>query len=217
MTATITLSHPSILSQDTGTATSGGNTTIVDTGGGWTPDAWIGYVVLITGGTGAGQSGWITDNDATTLTVGTAWDTNPDSTSTYSIVKPVVIQSAKLERVIDNKVVTVPIPDFDTTSKPVVGLMNLKSFNLSFLVSGYVVKNTPQYANPFDEMNILYQMSYDNSGLAALSWRGYTFNGMVKKVQVVDSFSGDFSTLAEGEIGFEIMFMFLEGVDITNI
>lgn len=72
------------VSYDTGTATSGGATTIVDSGAGWGVDQWINFQVRITGGTGIGQRRTITDNDSTTLTVA-AWTTQPDATSTYSI------------------------------------------------------------------------------------------------------------------------------------
>lgn len=72
------------VSYDTGQATSGGATTIVDTGAGWGVDQFINFQVRITGGTGIGQIRTITDNDATTLTVA-SWTTPPDSSSLYSI------------------------------------------------------------------------------------------------------------------------------------
>ena len=70
---------------DTGTS-SGSNTstTLNDTTKSWTNDEHIGKVLIITGGTGAGQFRAITDNDGTSLTVA-AWDTTPDGTSTYTI------------------------------------------------------------------------------------------------------------------------------------
>lgn len=72
------------VSYDTGTATSGGATTLVDSGAGWGVDQFINFQVRITAGTGIGQVRVITDNNATTLTVA-AWTTQPDSTSVYSI------------------------------------------------------------------------------------------------------------------------------------
>lgn len=71
---------------DSGTATSGSSTTLVNSGESWTPDEWIDQYVKITGGTGSGQVRQITDNDGTTLTVA-AWGTDPDSTSTYEILQ----------------------------------------------------------------------------------------------------------------------------------
>lgn len=70
-------------SYDSGTATSGSTTTLVDSGKAWTNDQWINYQVRITGGAGIGQKLRITDNDGTTLTFATA--TAIDATSTYVI------------------------------------------------------------------------------------------------------------------------------------
>lgn len=67
-----------------GTATSGGATTLVDTGQAWTTDEYSEGIVVITSGTGAGQSRSVTSNTSNTLTV-PAWTTNPDSTSTYKV------------------------------------------------------------------------------------------------------------------------------------
>ena len=63
-------------------------TTIGKTGAGWTVDEHIGRWVLITGGTGAGQLAKITDNTADTLTIGSDWDTTPDTDSDFSIIDP---------------------------------------------------------------------------------------------------------------------------------
>ena len=68
-----------------GTATAGASTTLTETGAGHTVDEHIGRVVVITGGTGSGQKRRITDNDATVLTVESAWTTNPSTDSTYEI------------------------------------------------------------------------------------------------------------------------------------
>ena len=68
-----------------GTATSGGSTTLTNTGKSYTVNAWTNYQVRITSGTGAGQKRKIVSNTATVLTVSTAWATNPNSTSVYVI------------------------------------------------------------------------------------------------------------------------------------
>lgn len=70
---------------DSGTATSGGATTLTDSGKAWTTNRYTGQYVKITGGTGLGQIRLITSNTDTELTVPT-WDTNPDSSSTYEIL-----------------------------------------------------------------------------------------------------------------------------------
>lgn len=68
---------------DTGTATSGSATTLVDSGAAWTVDQWINYQVRITAGTGKGQVRVITANTATQLTF--AAGATIDATSVYSI------------------------------------------------------------------------------------------------------------------------------------
>lgn len=68
---------------DTGTATSGSSTTLVDSGAAWTASQWVNYQVRITAGTGKGQVRVITANDATSLTF--AAGATIDSTSEYSI------------------------------------------------------------------------------------------------------------------------------------
>lgn len=69
---------------DTGTATSGSSTTLVQSTKNWTVNTYANYQVRIISGTGAGQIRVITSNTATTLTV-PAWTTNPDATSVYTI------------------------------------------------------------------------------------------------------------------------------------
>jgi hypothetical protein len=70
---------------ENGTATSGGNTTMDNAAAPWVVDALIGKILVITGGTGAGQTRWITDNTTSQITVGQRWDTNPANLSTYMI------------------------------------------------------------------------------------------------------------------------------------
>jgi len=74
--------------QNSGTASSGGNNTLTDSGIGWTPSAYIGYEVVIISGTGNGQIRSITANTSDTLTVSGRWATNPDGTSVYRIITP---------------------------------------------------------------------------------------------------------------------------------
>jgi hypothetical protein len=72
----------------TGTATGGSSTTLVDGGKSWTVNAWQNKFVVISDGTGGGQTRQILSNDATTLTVNT-WFTNPSTDSIYYIVDEV--------------------------------------------------------------------------------------------------------------------------------
>ncbi len=73
----------------TGTAQAGGATSItLAAGASGTDDAYNNMTVRITGGTGSGQERKITDYVGATkvATVASAWATNPDATSTYSVI-----------------------------------------------------------------------------------------------------------------------------------
>lgn len=69
----------------TGTATSGGASTLNNLGKAWTSNQWSNCQIRITGGTGVGQIRTIASNTSTGITVSVAWTTQPDNTSTYSI------------------------------------------------------------------------------------------------------------------------------------
>jgi hypothetical protein len=69
----------------TSTATSGTAWTLVDTVQSMVVDRWKGYRILITGGTGIGQSRRIGCNTVTTFTTHRDWDIIPDNTSTYEV------------------------------------------------------------------------------------------------------------------------------------
>lgn len=77
---------------DSGTATGAGQsaTTLQDTGKAWGTNAYAGYAVVITGGTGIGQIRRIASNtsDTLTLTANQNWATNPVAgSSTYAIAQ----------------------------------------------------------------------------------------------------------------------------------
>lgn len=79
----------------TRTAASGTSTTLVDSVGGLTVNAWVGYYVSILSGTGQYEYGIVTSNTATTFTMAAGFVTDfagvtivaPDNTSQY-IVEP---------------------------------------------------------------------------------------------------------------------------------
>jgi len=76
---------------ESGTAEATSTTTTVDVpvaAPAWTIDEWIGYYVVITGGTGTpvGEVRLVESNDADTLTVDLAFTVAPDATSTYDLV-----------------------------------------------------------------------------------------------------------------------------------
>lgn len=84
------ISTPSWINTDyyefaTGTATSGGASTITNTAKAWTTNQWTNSQVRIISGTGAGQIRTVASNTGTVITTSTAWTTQPDATSVYSI------------------------------------------------------------------------------------------------------------------------------------
>jgi hypothetical protein len=68
---------------DSGTATSGSSTTLVQNTRNWATNQWVNYQVRITAGTGVGQVRVITANNATTLTI--AAGATIDNTSQFVI------------------------------------------------------------------------------------------------------------------------------------
>lgn len=70
---------------DRGKATANTSTTLSDSTKIWTVDDYAEAWVKIIGGTGKGQVREITSNTATQLTLTTAWDQTPDTTSLYII------------------------------------------------------------------------------------------------------------------------------------
>jgi hypothetical protein len=78
-----------------GTATSGGNTTLTNSGATWGVNMFIGYTVKIISGTGSGQTKTINANTTTVLTVDGNWKTNPDSTSVYEIYATAMSSTGK--------------------------------------------------------------------------------------------------------------------------
>lgn len=91
--------RPQIVKSEVKTATT---TTLTEVDGlnvlSVTSDSYKGCEVQIIGGTGAGQTRKITDHNGTTktITVESAWSTNPDSTSVF-----VISQLGKFPRVVD--------------------------------------------------------------------------------------------------------------------
>lgn len=71
-----------------GTATSGSTTSVVQTGAGWTTNAYNGYYAVIVSGTGAGEYRSIISNTSDTLSVSNYFNIAPDGTSKFIIAAP---------------------------------------------------------------------------------------------------------------------------------
>lgn len=107
--------------RDSGTAESGGASTLTDTDKAWTTDAFAGSYITITGGTGSGQTRKIASNTGTVITTTAAWGTNPAAGSAYSIylgrVKTVRIpldSRTAQETAVLTEVGTNQVPNLDT-------------------------------------------------------------------------------------------------------
>ena len=136
--------------------------------------------------------------------------------------------SAKIEETSDSAITQIPIPVMNSASKQNTALLNMKSINEAIIITGYICKNST-FASPFAEKECLKEMQYNNQSVCTLSVRDgsytnaageaitYQTTGYVKKVSIVDSYSGDFSELIVGDAAYEIQVMFLIGKDITNI
>ncbi len=86
---TLTLEY-STIALDSGTASAGAATMLTDSLRigplAVVVDAYTNKALKLTGGTGSGQVRNISSNTSTALTIDTGWATNPDNTSTYSII-----------------------------------------------------------------------------------------------------------------------------------
>lgn len=70
---------------DSGTATSGGASTLTDTSKNWGVNTFVNSQLYIASGTGAGQTVTIASNTANELTITGVWSVQPDATSVYQI------------------------------------------------------------------------------------------------------------------------------------
>lgn len=71
--------------EEAGTLTSATSTTASDSSKNWAQDEWLNWVIKINSGTGAPQTKRILGNSAQQLQLSSAWATQPDATSVYSI------------------------------------------------------------------------------------------------------------------------------------
>lgn len=85
--------------QGSNTATSGTATSVTDSGESYTPDALIGKRITVTGGTNAGESAIVTDNDATSITFDPAMPVACDNTTVFTVRARIypLIEQALLE------------------------------------------------------------------------------------------------------------------------
>ncbi len=78
---------------DSGTATSGGNNTLTDTGKAWAANIFDDGIIWIWSGTGKGQKRSVASHTATEITVTVNWGTNPDATSKYVVIGDVSLKT----------------------------------------------------------------------------------------------------------------------------
>lgn len=101
-TGIVTIANLGFIARDTsdndlftnGAATSGGATTLTDSGATWVTNLFATGRVYIHQGTGIGQIRTISSNTGTILTVSSAWTTNPDATSKYVVCGVAIIDNS---------------------------------------------------------------------------------------------------------------------------
>jgi hypothetical protein len=79
------ISGDAVAAATTGTASSGTSQTLTDLSSGWTVNAYAGYWVTLTSGTGSPQSRRIVSNTAVTLTITPEWLVSPAAATAYEI------------------------------------------------------------------------------------------------------------------------------------
>lgn len=98
----------------TGTATSGSNTTLVDTSQSWVVNEFQGKTLLLTDSTGIGQSRVIVSNTSTTLTINKDWFVNPASSTVYKVYDTIYRQNEKWA--MEERVGNYFVPDGDNVN-----------------------------------------------------------------------------------------------------
>ena len=125
----------------TGTATAGSSTTL--TTNLTIPGSLDGYMIRITGGTGAGQERTIASNTYGTnsvLTVTSSWSTNPDATSTY------MIQSGRFWVFIGNNA-TQGLRYYDVATNTWSGALSVTGVATTFATDGRLRTTAGYYAD----------------------------------------------------------------------
>lgn len=130
------------LANAAGTATAGTTTTLTDGGKTWTVNAYVGSVVRITGGTGAGQANYVVSNTATVLTSTALWRTAPDATSVYRIEAPTdelyVIKSIMLSHATTAGILTIAGRSHASLGAAAVVTSQIWGYNSGASVAGNV-------------------------------------------------------------------------------
>ena len=125
----------------TGTATAGGASTL--TTNLTIPGSLAGYMIRITGGTGAGQEATIASNTYganSVITVTAPWSVNPDATSTY------MIQSGRFWVFIGNNA-TQGLRYYDVATNTWSGALSVTGITATFATDGRLRTTAGYYAN----------------------------------------------------------------------
>lgn len=160
-----TNSCPSTAQVDSGTATSGGASTLTDASKSWAVNRWNGYTVAIVSGTGTGQTRVVSSNTATALTVSSAWTTVPDSTSAYVIVPTVSgLNLVGASAVSGGVAVSTPV-SFSTTG----------SYYFYAYYSAGDANNIKGAVSTCEPLTVNFNISSSTFGIGALSFNFETF------------------------------------------
>ncbi|MBP9771930.1 MAG: hypothetical protein KBD16_03330, partial [Candidatus Pacebacteria bacterium] len=123
-------------------ATAVSSNTIGDSGAAYLPNEFVGQIVEITGGTGAGQTRKIASNTTTTFTVTPNWTVTPDTSSDYEVVAEQLYGAS-------NSVTSVGITDTDplnTSRTLLIGASNGSDGGGVTVLSGF---DTPSVSDVY--------------------------------------------------------------------
>ncbi len=137
---------------DTGTATSGDHVGLTDIGKSWIVNAFKGFLVEITAGTGVGQIRGISHNSSTRIAIGGGslgwWETVPDATSQYKIIPTLdygYLEYGGGDTFVMKTPHTMTIKHYDYTTLPVkFAISKAVDWEFTMYADPYITKNEAQ-------------------------------------------------------------------------
>jgi len=94
------------------------------------------------------------------------------------------------------------------------GIYDGRRLSKSITVTGFLVG-----PNADTDRKNLEKLQYDNDGYeVSLTWRGTTYQGFIKSIQVTDEFKKELSdSINDDEVVYQVIVVFLEGKQILNL
>jgi hypothetical protein len=164
--------------KDSGTATSGTSTTLVDATKAWSVNHWLAATVRITGGTGIGQARTVTGQTGNTLTTA-AWTITPDATSQYTLTLP-----ANSAQLMSNTVWEMTWDASSISSLPPAAAVT------AYLLERNIYIGRPLVSDPAPYQWIRTDQAYTGRYLVLTSTERLEIDGETMDLAVTDSFAG---------------------------